>query len=104
MNNTTKTNYDKYLEKQMRDSEFRKAYEEELRRLRFAHKVMQLRKEEKLSQKEFAEKINTTQSVVSRIEHGSQNITVDYLERIANIFGRELVVDFEKRKKQKLKS
>lgn len=99
-----KTNYDTYVEEQLKDPEYRKAYEEELRRLRYAYKITQLRKEEDLSQKEFAERINTTQSVVSRIEQGSQNITMDYLEKIAEALGRDLVVDFrEKSGKQKVK-
>jgi len=92
------TNYERYLQKQLKDPEYKKIREQELRRLRYAYKIAQLRKDEKLSQKEFAKKINTTQSVVSRIEHGSQNATISYLEKIADSLDRELVIDFKKKK------
>jgi len=57
---------------------------------------LQLRKQQRLSQKELAQKLNTTQSVIARMEAGQQNFTTDTLQKIASIFNRELKIDFVK--------
>jgi len=88
--------FERYLAQQMKNKAFRKAYEEEGQRLRIAYRILQLRKKQKLSQKELAQKLNTTQSVIARIEAGQQNLTTDTLQKIASIFNRELKIDFVK--------
>lgn len=70
--------------------------EEEYFRLKLACELMELRKKEGVTQKELAEKIGTTQSVIARIEAGRQNLTVDYVERIANALKREVAFRFVK--------
>lgn len=88
--------FEKYLAEQMKNKEFKKAFEEEGRRLEVAYKILQLRKKKKLSQKELAKKMNTTQSVIARMESGGQNLTTDTLQKVANIFGYNLKIDFVK--------
>ena len=88
--------FEKYLVQQMKNKKFREAYEEEGQRLRVAYQILQLRKKQKFSQKELARKLDTTQSVVARMETGQQNLTTDTLQKIANAFGRELKIDFVK--------
>jgi len=61
-----------------------------------SHQVWQLRKRQKLSQKELARKLNTTQSVVARMESGQQNFTTNTLQKIASIFKRDLKIEFVK--------
>lgn len=95
LNKKNYTNYEKYLQNNLKKSNYRKKYEQELKRLRYAYKISQLRKSEDLSQKEFAKKIKTTQSVISRIERGHQNVSSDYLERIASALNKELVFEFK---------
>ena len=86
--------FERYLAQQMKNKAFRKAYEEESQRLEIAYKILQLRKRQKLSQKELARKLDTTQSVVARMESGQQNFTTDTLQRIASAFKRDLEVKF----------
>ncbi|OGZ24132.1 MAG: hypothetical protein A2896_02355 [Candidatus Nealsonbacteria bacterium RIFCSPLOWO2_01_FULL_43_32] len=86
--------FERYLAQQMKNKAFRRAYEEEGRRLGIAYKILQLRKQQKLSQKELASKLDTTQSVVARIEAGQQNFSIDTLEKIASAFKRELKIEF----------
>ena len=88
--------FERYLAKQMSNKAFREAYEEEGRRLEIAYRILQLRKKQKISQKELARKLDTTQSVVARMESGQQNFTVDNLQRIASAFKRDLKVEFVK--------
>lgn len=88
--------FERYLAQQMKNKAFRKAYQEESHRLEIAYRILQLRKKQKLSQKELARKLNTTQSVIARMETGQQNFTTDTLQKIALAFNRELKVEFVK--------
>jgi len=88
--------FDRYLAQQMKNRAFRKAYEEESQRLEIAYRILQLRKRQKLSQRELARKLRTTQSVVARMEAGRQNFTTDTLQKIASVFRRNLKIEFVK--------
>ena len=88
--------FERYLAQQMKNKVFKKAYEEEGQRLEVAYQILQLRKQQKLSQKELARKLNTTQSVVARMEMGQQNFTTDTLQKIAKAFDRDLKIVFSK--------
>lgn len=88
--------FEHYLARQMKNKTFRMAYEEESQRLEIAYRILQLRKKQKLSQKELAQKLNTTQSVVARMESGQQNFTTDTLQKIAEVFNRNVRIEFVK--------
>lgn len=88
--------FDRYLAQQMKNKTFKEAYEEESGRLEIAYRILQLRKKQRLSQKELARKLDTTQSVVARMESGQQNFTVDNLQKIASVFKYDLKVEFVK--------
>ena len=50
--------------------------------------IVKARKKKSISQKELAEVLGTTQSVISRIENGtSRHITLDYLMKVASVLG-----------------
>jgi predicted transcriptional regulator len=50
--------------------------------------IVKTRKKQSISQKELAEILGTTQSVISRIENGtSRHITLDYLMRVVSVLG-----------------
>jgi transcriptional regulator with XRE-family HTH domain len=57
-----------------------------------AKQIITLRKTLGLSQKELADKLNTKQSAISRIEKGEQNISIGLLEKIADALGVEVNV------------
>jgi len=88
--------FEQYLAQQMKNKAFRRVYEEESRRLEIAYQILKLRKKQKLSQKELARKLNTTQSVVARMEAGQQNFTTDTLQKIASALKRDLKIEFVK--------
>jgi ribosome-binding protein aMBF1 (putative translation factor) len=73
-----------FLQKEMQNSEFRKAYEEESLKYIIAEKVKHKRKEKKLSQAKLADKVKTTQKVISNIERGEVSIEIGLLQRIAS--------------------
>jgi ribosome-binding protein aMBF1 (putative translation factor) len=72
-----------YFEERMKDPGFAKAYEDETARLRIASIVREHRKHLHMSQKQLAEKAETSQKTVSKIEHGTFSIGVDLLQRVA---------------------
>ena len=88
--------FERYLSQKMKNKEFREAYEKEGRRLEVAYGILQLRKKQKISQKDLAAKLDTTQSVIARMESGQQNFTTDTLQKIASVFKRNLKIEFIK--------
>lgn len=59
--------------------------------------IVKARKKESMSQKDLAEILNTTQSVISRIENGtSKSITLDYLMKVASVLGLSSNVTLKK--------
>lgn len=83
-----------YLDKKLKDPEFKRLYDEEGKKLEIAYKVLQLRKKQGISQAQFAKKLGTTQSNVARLEAGQQNFTTATLQKIAAVFNRELRIEF----------
>ncbi len=88
--------FDKYLAEQLKDPEFKRQYDEYGRQLEIAYQILQLRKKKKMTQAELAKKIGTKQSNVARMEAGNQNFTIDILQRIASVLGKNLKVEFTK--------
>jgi len=58
-------------------------------------KIISLRIKNKLTQKELADKLNTKQSAISRLERGMINPTMTFLNKLASVFGKKLVVEFK---------
>jgi len=86
--------FTKYLNKQLKNEEFKKEWNSLKLRYQFIQKLIELREENKISQSQLAEKIGTTQAVISRIESGSVNVGIDMIQRIAGAFGRTAKVSF----------
>jgi DNA-binding transcriptional regulator YiaG len=85
-----------HIEEEYRKSpEFRKAYDEEVAKLRIAHQIEKLRKKRGLTQSELARKLKTTQQTVSRFED-TQNLqfSVRTLTRIAAALRSRLCIHF----------
>jgi ribosome-binding protein aMBF1 (putative translation factor) len=80
------------------DREFRIFYEEEMARNEIALAIMTARKAAGLTQKELAEKVETKQSVIARLESGNdkRNTSLPLLARIAAATGRHLVLEIVK--------
>ena len=94
LNNTKLTNFEKHFRQEMKNKKFREAYEYERRKVFVAYEILKLREKRGFTQKQLAKKLKTTQSVVARIESGDQNLTIDYLNKIADIFHKNLKIDF----------
>lgn len=82
----------RYLKGEMKDPEFRRLYEEADIELRVALEITKAREAAKMTQRQLAEALKTKQQTVSRIERGAQNVTIETLDRIAHVLGRDLQV------------
>lgn len=80
---------EKKLRKKIKD--FDKKFSAAKTRLEFAIQIANEREKAGLSQKDLAHKLKTTQSVISRIENGKQNISLDMLQKIADALGKKSV-------------
>ena len=91
---TPDTRFDLYLQKELKDPELQKRYDQEGVKLMVAYELNKLRRKAQLSQRSLAKKLNTTQSVIARMENGNQNFTLQTLDKIARTFGKHLEVCF----------
>ena len=77
--------FDDALKEKLKNSKFKKGFNLALKRLELAHGIMMARKKARMTQVEFAKKLQTSQSFVARAENGNQNLTLDVLMRMADV-------------------
>ena len=74
------------------------AIEVEKARLSISEKLVETREKMGFTQAELAKKMHVSQQLVSRIEGGSDNLTLETLVKFFLILGMALKVEIEKRK------
>ncbi|MGA3282584.1 MAG: helix-turn-helix transcriptional regulator, partial [Smithella sp.] len=74
--------FEDFFKKQMKNKEFREAYEAETLREIFAEQLTGARKKRHLTQQGLAKIVNMPQQEISRIEKGEQNVTTDMIGRL----------------------
>ena len=77
------------------DPEYRAAYEALGEEFALIEAMMDARKRSRLSQAEIANRMGTTESVVSRLESGRVKPSTRSLERYAEATGHRLKISFE---------
>ena len=75
-----------HLAHELKDRKFRKAFEKYDLPVRLAIEIAKQRERHHITQKELAKKLHTSQQTISRIENGTQNLTLITLEKIARVF------------------
>ena len=84
--------YDRYVRK---DSERVQSFEDELLNAKIARLIYDLRTQARLTQKELAEKVGTTASVICRLEDADyEGHSLSMLRRIANALNKEIEIRF----------
>lgn len=84
------------LKKQwLKDPKFRKLYEESQPEFEIAKAIIRARIENKITQKELAKRMNTTQSVISRVEQQKSSPSISFLKRLAAALNTTLQVQFK---------
>ena len=62
-------------------------------RIKVAHEIRNIRIKLGYTQKEIAKKLGVIQQYISKIENGHENVSVDTLKRIADVFDKRLVIE-----------
>ena len=87
--------YKNYLKGQLKNETFKKEFDEEDVYVSVAIQIAKLREKEKLSQKDLARKLHTTQQTVSRLENvHNKSFSLHTLIRLATVLNRKLQVRF----------
>jgi len=79
-----------YLDKQIQDKEFAKAWSASEARSQVIKSIIKLKKREQPSPKRASPKSRRN----AKIERGKMNIGIDFLSRLAQAFGRKIEVRF----------
>ena len=96
----SKTNFDLFLEEQLRDPDFAKRFKRAGEAWDVALQLAALRDRAGLSQTELARKLKTTQQQISRLESpGYEGHSLSMLRRVARVLNAQVRVVFETRKK-----
>ena len=83
----------KHLNEELKDPNFKKEWEKLELRYSVIKQIIKIRNTYNLSQAQLAEKLNTTQAVISRIENGTVNIGIDFIERLAKAFNKRVEIN-----------
>lgn len=86
---------DDHLRESLKDPEFKKLWEEGELEYQLSRKLIQQRIAKKISQRDLAQKANTTQAVISRIESMNANPSIGLLKKLASALGLKLKISFE---------
>jgi transcriptional regulator with XRE-family HTH domain len=81
--------------KWLRDPAYREAYDELAPEFRLARALIEARANAGLTQAQLAERMQTTQSVVARLESGRAHPSTRTLEKFAQAAGMRLKISFE---------
>jgi len=84
---------EEYLKESLKDEEFKEEWDKLEFRYTVIKQLIKIRKTYNLSQAQLAEKLNTTQAVISRIENGTVNIGIDFIERLAKAFNKRVEIN-----------
>ena len=86
--------FDRYLNEQMKDPDFKKELDEKRSLYQLMMMVLRARNEEQLTQSELAERTGLRQSNISRIEKGQSMPSIATLAKIAQGLGKRLEIRF----------
>lgn len=89
------TNWDTYKQKLLKNPEFKRLYEESQPEFEITRAIIRARIENKITQKELAKRMNTTQSVISRVEQARVSPSISFLKRLAAALNTSLSVQFK---------
>jgi len=78
------TDFDKYLDTQLKNPGFRRAYEDLEEEYELAKQIIRFRIDRNLSQAQLAKLVGTSQPAIARLESGNHtNLTLGFLSRLA---------------------
>jgi transcriptional regulator with XRE-family HTH domain len=98
-----KTNFDVYLEEQLKDPDFKERFKKAGEAWDVALRLASLRKTLGLSQKELAKRVKTSQQQISRLESPSyEGHSLSMLRRVAEVLGATVHVEIKRKDRETL--
>ena len=98
-----RTNFDIYLEQQLKDPDFAERFKKAGEAWDVALKLASLRKASGLSQKELAKRVGTSQQQISRLESPAyEGHSLSMLRRVAEVLGATLYVEIQPNRQRNL--
>ena len=88
---------DDIIKQKMEDPEFRKAWEELEPEFEVERALIELRIKAKQTQRKLADKLETKQAYISRVERGGVSPTVNYIAKMADALGADAEIVFRPR-------
>ncbi len=88
-----KLTLDNYIKNKLRDPRFREEWEKSEVQYQITRQLIAARLENNLSQRKLAQRAETTQAVISRVENMSTSPSIGLLERIARALGGGLEIN-----------
>jgi len=89
------SNYKDLKKRLLKNEGVKKEYDRLRPEYELLDKIINLRLRQKMTQKQLAERLDTKQSAISRLEKGMINPTIDFLNKLASVFGKKLVIEFK---------
>ena len=86
--------WNEYKAKKLENPEFKQAYDELEVEYAIMNEMLRARKELGMSQQELSTKTGITQPDISKLENGKANPSIGTLKKIAEAFGKKLVIQF----------
>ncbi len=86
--------FDDYLKEQFKNPTFKKHYFIVARQIRIGYEVAQLRKSKKMSQGALARKLGVEKATIDQLEMGDKPLTIPMLGKIAEVFEKDLYIEF----------
>ena len=94
-------NFQEDLHKEVHKSKrFKMLFEIESAKIKLANKLTEMREQMGLTQAELAKKMGVSQQLISKIESGDDNISLETLVKFVYILGMTLKIGVGKRKKE----
>jgi ribosome-binding protein aMBF1 (putative translation factor) len=82
------------LEKRLKDSGFKKAWDRSEAEYQLAVRLIEARLKKTMSQRDLAKKVKTSQAAISRVESMNGNPSFSFLKRIAGALDMKLSISF----------
>lgn len=85
--------FEEYFNEQLKDPGFKKEYLAAGSKIRVGYQISQMRKQKKMSQSAL-NRIGIKQTSMARLEKGEQPLSMRVLNKIADIFEKDLHIEF----------
>jgi len=87
--------WNKVKKELLKNKDVYKEYKKLEPKYRLISQIIGMRLKKDLTQKELADRLDTKQSAIARLESGNYNPTLEFLQRTAEALGRKLTINFE---------